>query len=274
MKIIDVLRSAVIELRNNCIEDAIIKSRIVLANLLEIRKEELIVNENKELKEDIVKEYLERINKLCNNYPIQYITHEQEFMGEKFFVNENVLIPRQDTEILVETALKHIIKGNVLELCTGSGIISISIAKKIKDINIIATDVSTKALEVAKINAKKHNVNINFIESDIFDKVEGKYDIIVSNPPYIETETIKKLDEQVKKEPVLALDGGKDGLNFYVEIADNAYKYLNKGGYMFLEIGYNQKEKVMNILKGRYMNISCIKDLAGNDRVIMCMWDG
>ena len=185
--------------------------------------------------------------------PLQYITNHQEFMGYDFFVDENVLIPQPDTEILVEEVLKLAqAKKNctILDMCTGSGCIGISLAKRLqKDVQITLVDISNKALKVAEKNAINNKVNVQLIQSDMFNNIDTskKYDIIVSNPPYIETDEILNLNKQVQNEPHLALDGGKDGLDFYRIFANEAYKYLNKGGYLCLEIGYNQKEKVIQL---------------------------
>ena len=192
-----------------------------------------------------------------------------------FYVDENVLVPRPDTEILVEEVIniaKQINKSkiNILDLCTGSGAIAVSIGAYIKNAKITAADISSKALNVAKENAKKNNVQIELIKSDMFENVTGKYDIIVSNPPYIETKTIRSLDKDVQNEPIIALDGGDDGLDFYRIIAYNADKFLKEDGKIFVEIGYNQKESVMKIFNTNFTNITCVKDLAGNDRVIIC----
>jgi len=273
MRVIDVLKEAIEILNDNEINEPIIKSRILLADLLKIRKEELIFNELKELEPEVVRLYMNRIYKLCEDYPLQYIIGRQEFMGYTFEVNENVLIPRNDTEILVEEAFKYA-HNDVLELCTGSGAIAISLAKKYDDVKIVATDISNKALEVARNNAYLHEVDIDFLNSDLFENVQGKYDLIIANPPYIETEKIKMLEKQVRKEPLIALDGGKDGLFFYRRIAVRANDFLKNDGYMCLEIGYNQKKSVIEILKGKYDEIKCIKDLSGNDRVIVCKKKG
>ena len=216
------------------------------------------------------------IDKIINGKPIQYITNEQEFMKLKFYVDENVLIPQPDTEILVEKVINDIKDKEVkiLDLCTGSGVIAISLAKYINTSKIFATDISNKAIQIAKLNAEKNLVHkkIEFILSDMFKNInEDKYDVIVSNPPYIKTEVIKTLDKQVKHEPILALDGGIDGLNFYKIIAENAYKFLNNRGKIYLEIGYDQKDQVIELLKNtlKYKDIICIKDLNLNDRVVI-----
>lgn len=216
------------------------------------------------------------IKKIIEGKPIQYITNYQEFMKLQFYVNENVLIPQPDTEILVEQVInenknKNI---NILDLCTGSGAIGISIAKYIEKSNIIATDISSKALQIAKLNAEKNLVHkkIEFILSDMFKDIgKRSFDIIVSNPPYIKTKIIKNLDKTVQNEPSLALDGGMDGLKFYKIIAQKAHEFLNKNGKIYLEIGYDQKDDVVNLLKNtfKYKDIICIKDLEQNDRVII-----
>ena len=200
-------------------------------------------------------------------------------MKLSFYVDENVLIPRPDTEILVEEAISICKKNNytkILDLCTGSGAIAVSLAKYLENVDITAVDISNNALKIAKRNARSNNVEekITFIESDLFDNLSNnKYDIIVSNPPYIKKEEINYLDKEVKREPRLALDGGMDGLDFYRKIAQNAFKYLNNKGTLCLEIGFNQKEKVINLLKkeGKYTNIYCKKDLGQNDRCLICL---
>ena len=165
-------------------------------------------------------------------------------------------------------------KCEILDLCTGSGAIAISLAKYINESNIVASDISMKALQIAKLNAEKNLVRkkIEFIESDMFDKIyKEDFDIIVSNPPYIKTKVIEKLDRQVKNEPYIALDGGADGLKFYKIIIENAYKYIKNEGKVFLEIGYDQKNELINLFKenNHYENIYSKKDLGGNDRIIV-----
>ena len=216
------------------------------------------------------------IDKIINVKQIQYITNEQEFMKLKFYVDENVLIPQPDTEIIVEKVIDEFKDKElkILDLCTGSGTIAISLAKYIERCNILATDISSKAIQIAKLNAEKNQVHkkIEFVLSDMFEEIrKDKFDIIVSNPPYIKTEVIKTLDKQVQNEPKLALDGGINGLKFYEIISKNAYKFLNNNGKIYLEIGYDQKNDVIDLLKKtqKYKDIICIKDLELNDRLIV-----
>ena len=216
------------------------------------------------------------IDKIINGKPIQYITNEQEFMKLKFYVDENVLIPQPDTEILAEKIIDEYSDKEVKiwDLCTRSGAIAISLAKYIKKSNIIATDISNKDIQIAKLNAEKNLVHkkIKFILSDMFKNIENDtFDLIVSNPPYIKTDVINNLEKSVQNEPNIALDGGEDGLKFYKIIAENAYKFLNNNGKLYLEIGFDQKENVINLLQKtyKYNEITCIKDLAGNDRLII-----
>ena len=229
-------------------------------------------------------------------------------MGLNFYVDEDVLIPQPDTEILVEEVIKYCneLRNNepedketnkdykeniekepiinkedkninkktikILDLCTGSGIIGISIYKYLENVEIYASDISQKALNIAEKNTNLNNAKINFINSDMFENIHIKdFDIIVSNPPYIESKVIKSLSKEVQNEPKLALDGGEDGLKFYRSILENAKDYLRKNGAIFLEIGYDQKEKIEEILKSYkiYKETKCIKDFGGNNRVII-----
>lgn len=267
------LEYAIKMLKENNIEDAIIKAKILLSNILGKPKEYLIINSEQEMeqcKETLLKEYIEEIIK---GKPLQYITKTQEFFGIEFYVDENVLIPQPDTEILVEEVIKiasNTNKKSILDLCTGSGAIAISLSENIDNANITATDISDKALEIAMKNDKKHKVI--FKKSDMFQNLENeKFDIIVSNPPYIKTEIIKSLNKDVQQEPMIALDGGQDGLDFYRIIANEANEHLNPGGYLCLEIGEDQKEEVIELLgKMNYKNIYSKKDFARNDRIIIC----
>lgn len=271
MKIKEIQKIANDELKN--IKEANLKIRILFSKVLNIPKEFLLAHSEDEISDFQKEQILEGIKKLNNNIPIQYIVNEQEFMGLKFFVNENVLIPQPDTEILVEEIINNYKerKIKILDLCTGSGCIAISLKKYLPQAEIFASDISEKALNIAQNNAKQNNTEINFIKSDLFQNLQDKFDIIVSNPPYIKTDIIKTLDEEVQNEPIIALDGGNDGLDFYEKILKEAYNYLKDEGKLYLEIGYDQKEDLINLYKNdkRYKNIECIKDLANNDRVII-----
>lgn len=266
-------------LKENNIDEPILKTRIILVNILSESKEYLIIHEKEELSKEVEELYIANIQKLCNDIPLQYIINRQEFMGLEFYVDENVLIPQPDTEILVEEVIdisKREGKKNILDLCTGSGAIGISIANSISECNITLSDISKDALEVAKENCIKHKVEdrVTIIQSDLFENIDenNKFDIIVSNPPYIKTDVIKTLDKEVQNEPILALDGGEDGLKIYRRIINGAYKFLEIDGYLCLEIGYDQKDEVIKLIEniGEYTNIYSKKDLAGNDRIVVC----
>lgn len=277
MIIKDLLKNGADKLKENNIEGANNISRILFANILNVSKEYLIMHDKEEVMDENIDEFYTDIEKIVEGYPLQYITNNQEFMKLNFYVDENVLIPQPDTEILVEKVLEIVNKNykntsiNILDLCTGSGAIAISIAKNIQNCMIEASDISNDALNIAKRNAKDNNVNIEFINSNLFERIYNKFDIIVSNPPYIESSIIKTLSRDVQNEPLIALDGGEDGLEFYRKIALNAYKFMKNNGYILLEIGYNQKEKVIEILENieKYVEIQCIKDYNNNDRVII-----
>ena len=259
------------------VEDSSHKADILLQFFLKMKKTWLVIHMQETVEEEKVTKYLNAIEEVIGGKPVQYITNEQSFMNLKFYVDENVLIPQPDTEVLVETALTEVDKTiKILDLCTGSGAIAVALEHFLeeKEVEIVATDISEKALEIAKKNAISNNANtkIKFIQSDLFAQIpKQKFDLIVSNPPYIETETIKTLSKEVQNEPKIALDGGEDGLAFYRRIAKEAFDYLEYGGKLLLEIGYNQKEKVMALLQKekKYVNIRCIKDFENRDRVIM-----
>lgn len=271
------------ELNKNEIEDSLLKVRILLTDILKQSKEYLVINNTKELSSQEEKEFKEKIEKLKLGYPIQYITNKQFFRNCEFYVDKNVLIPQPDTEILVEEAIKILKektfqknKINILDLCTGSGAIIVSLGKELEKIsekyNFYGTDISEKAIEIAQKNANSNNVNVKFYLGDLFESinVNEKFDLIVSNPPYIETDVIKTLSLEVQKEPIIALDGGITGLDFYKRIAKESKKFLTTKGYLILEIGYNQMEAVCSILKNENFKIvSRVKDYANNDRVIV-----
>lgn len=274
MTIEENLKIAINNLKEKSIEEPMLKARLLLCYILGVEKEYLIIHSNEYLETKQEEEYRRAIQRLVQGYPIQYITNYQEFMKLDFYVDENVLIPRADTEITVEEVIaycKNKENLKILDLCTGSGAIAISISKYVKKCEITAVDISGKALEVAKKNAINNDAkNINWILSDLFEKVEDKFDIIVSNPPYIKKQVILQLDEQIQKEPNLALDGGDDGLDFYRKIIQEAPKYLKENGEIFLEIGYDQKEEVITLINNtnEYTAVQTKKDLAGNDRMV------
>lgn len=276
MTIEDLMIYGTRELEKKNIEDAKLKAKMLLAFLMETSKEYLILHKGEELNDHIIERYKEGVQKIKKGIPLQYITHSQEFMGLSFYVDENVLIPRFDTENLVMEIFEIVKKQEnlkILDMCTGSGIIAISLAKKLKGSKIYATDISPKALEIAKKNSEINHTSIELIQSDMFKDIPEKdFDIIVSNPPYIETTTIQQLNQDVQQEPVIALDGGKDGLKFYRILAKQACQYLRSNGLLAMEIGYNQRESVTKILQStkKYQNINCKKDLSGNDRIILC----
>ena len=216
-------------------------------------------------------EYEIAVKKRAERIPLQYITGEQEFMGLNFKVNSNVLIPRQDTETLVEEALKICQPGmKVLDLGTGSGCIVISIMKNAPGMTATGSDISKQALLVAKENGKLHEADIEWVRSNLYENITGRYDLIVSNPPYIAQADMLNLMPEVRDfEPAGALDGGEDGLDFYRQIVAKSGDYLNKDGYLYLEIGYDQGPAVTNMMcAAGYREVSVIKDLARHERVV------
>lgn len=226
---------------------------------------------NEEMIKEQEKEYMALLEKRAERIPLQYITGEQDFMGLTFKVNPGVLIPRQDTETLVEEALKAVTPGmEVLDLCTGSGCIAVSLAKFVPGAKVQGVDISPEALKVSEENARRNGVNVHFFLSDMFGQVEGKFDMIVSNPPYIPTGEIQGLMPEVKDfEPHLALDGKEDGLWFYRILAGEGKKYLKPRGMLMVEIGCDQGKDVSRIFKDNgYCDIKVRKDLAGLDRVV------
>ena len=223
---------------------------------------------------DLEAKYLSRIEKRKKHIPLQYIINKQNFYGLDFYVDESVLIPRYDTENIVDRIVKDCKENkclSVLDLCTGSGCIAVCLKKNGFE-KVYAADISDKALAVAKHNAKLNNADIIFLQSDLYENFpkEIRFDIIVSNPPYISTDKIAELETQVKDfEPKLALDGGKDGLDFYKKILKLSKDFINKSGRLYLEIGYDQAKEVVDLAKKEgYYNIQIIKDLSGRDRGI------
>ena len=277
------------------VSDADLDCKLLYCFMRNITRTQLILMYQNVLEDRLCDEYFRLIDERASGKPLQYITGTQEFMGLEFDVNESVLIPRQDTETMVEDVISVIKDGalrgeslegtgrrewDILDLCTGSGAIGISLAKLLTGVkvNVTCSDVSKAALEVARKNAGKLGVSkcIKFAEGDMFAPFDGrfkkkKFDLIVSNPPYIESDVIPTLQTEVKDhEPMSALDGGDDGLDFYRIIAGEAGGFLKKRGVLFLEIGCDQGNAVRELLTeaGGYSDIRCLKDLAGRDRII------
>ena len=270
MKLKDVLKYAEQKLKDGGIKEYKSDARFLTTDFLNGDLSAVIITPSKEVD---IKALDEMLDKRISGVPCQYVTKNVQFMSLDFEVSPDVLIPRQDTELLVETLLK--IRPNspeILDICTGSGCIAVSLAKYINCKTVRACDISEKALEIARKNADKNGVNIEFYQDDILnsEKYDEKYDIVVSNPPYIETDVVLTLDSVVKDyEPKIALDGGEDGLKFYHSIAGYAAKVLKNGGLLALEIGYNQAQSVRDILiKNGYENITLMQDFGGNDRVL------
>ncbi len=277
MQIKEAMRKGMIKLKTNDVKEPSLKARLLMQYILNRPREYILVHDDKQLTLRQNVDYFKLIKKLIEGVPLQHITHQQEFMKLMFYVDENVLIPRPDTEVLVEEVIKlakSINAKKILDLCTGSGAIAVSLAKYIEGSQITATDISRKALSIAKLNATNNDVEdrITFVSSDLFQNIsEEKYDIIVSNPPYIKRKVIKTLDEEVKREPIIALDGGNDGLDFYKKIIGNAYQYLKYKGYLCLEIGYDQKDEVIDLInkEEKYIDTYSKKDLFDNDRIVI-----
>ncbi len=263
------------------IMDSDLDAWILVEKICNISRTEYFVKMHDEVPEEMVEQYFAAIDKRITHYPIQYIIGEWSFMGLPFKVNENVLVPRQDTEVLVEKAMRIIREEmpdpdkkeiRILDMCTGSGCIGISLAKNFQNVFVVGADISKGALEIAKENAELNGVNnIEFIESDLYSKVQGKFDILISNPPYIKSADIEELMSEVKDyEPRIALDGSEDGLEFYRRIIEKGKEFIKEDGYILFEIGYDQREQVKELLREKgYSDIEALKDFAGNDRVVL-----
>jgi len=266
----ELLQTAREKLKQQEIADADVDAWYLLAHVFNIKRTQLLLHKDEPAPEKERLNFLFLVDKRAKHIPLQHLIGTQEFMGIEFEVNSDVLIPRQDTETLVEEVLKVCEDKSVLDMCTGSGCIIISLAKLCKLKRAVGVDISEKALLVASRNATKNEVNIEYINSNLFEQVEGSYDIIVSNPPYIPTDEIDTLMPEVRShEPILALDGSGDGLEFYHRIASEAKMYLNENGYIFFEIGHNQGEDVEKILiNAGFVDVQVKKDLSGLDRVV------
>ena len=236
-----------------------------------------LTHKESKLTQEEVTQYRIMLTKRAEHIPLQYITGFAPFMDLVFKVNSSVLIPRFDTENLVLRAAKVIKDGDrVLDLCTGSGCIILSLKNRYPMIDAVASDISRAALLVAKENAKSYNMDVDFVRSDMFDKIRGRFDLIVSNPPYIKSAVIETLDKEVKDfEPYEALDGREDGLFFYRQIAAKAKEHLTRNGHLALEIGDDQGEEVSDILLYEgYTPVDVYRDLNNKDRVIIAGYKG
>jgi release factor glutamine methyltransferase len=257
----EALEKATKFLEENEIENAKNDAKEILKSTLDLSEEKLFLSREKKLAESKV--FFDKISKRANHIPLQYILGKVIFYESEFFIDENVLIPRQETEILVKQVIKFINKLKnrkikVLDLCTGSGIIGISLAKKFREINIIASDISKKALKVAKKNAGSLK-NISFIESNLFENIKEKFNIIISNPPYISETEFNSLSLEVLKEPKIAITDKSDGLSFYKNIIEKAKDFLIQNGEIFFEIGYGMEKDIIKIAENNDFELREIK---------------
>ena len=274
------------------IADAKRDSNTLYCFLVGIPESKMLTEYQYTLQDILCERYFELIDRRASGEPLQYIVGNTAFMGLPFKVNPSVLIPRQDTETLVEDAISIISKGElrnevfglerrsweVLDLCTGSGAIGISIAKLLPKTNVTMSDISNEALSVAKENAALNSVNKNvkFVSGNLLEPFHGrlgpkKFDLIISNPPYIPSSVIATLQKEIREhEPMIALDGGDDGLDCYRKLAEEVPKHLKKGGILLMEIGHDQRDAVTKLLEdnGSFVTVRCYKDLAGKDRII------
>lgn len=272
--------SGIRRLKECNIDNADYDSFALLSDIIGLDRTYYLMHGDEPVSEENMQMFNEYISRRCSHEPLQYILGKAWFYGREYIVNENVLIPRADTEVLIEQTLKQIDRGNlksarILDMCTGSGCIAVTLALEVKESCVAAVDLSKEALQVAEKNCDKLSAgNVLLIQSDLFDKLgnyrKEQFDIIVSNPPYIETEVIGTLAEEVRRfEPKMALDGMGDGLYFYRKITEEATHFLKNGGYLLYEIGYNQGEAVSDIMRAAgFENIEVIKDYAGLDRVV------
>jgi len=258
------------------IEEAALDARLLLEAVCGTDRNDLLVHGEQPVAPEAEEKYLNWIRQRAEHIPLQQLTGEQGFVGLTFSVNEHVLIPRQDTEILVEEVLKELHDGmRVLDMCTGSGCILLSLLHYSNDCEGLGVDLSAEALEVAgrnvlKVLTPEKAEHAHFLQSDLFEKVEGKFEIIVSNPPYIASAEVEKLMPEVRDhEPRMALDGTEDGLYFYRRIIEEAGKHLVSSGMLFFEIGYDQGQAVSELMRTEgYCDVQVVQDYAGLDRVV------
>lgn len=259
------------------IQDASLDARLLLEEICGTNRNDLLVHGDREVTEHQRECYVNSIELRRKHIPLQHILGYQEFMGLKFRVTGDVLVPRQDTETLVEEVMRNLHDGmHILDMCTGSGCILLSLLRYSNDCVGTGCDISEKALEIARENARDLGLEAEFLQGDLFEKVKGKYEIIVSNPPYIASGEIQGLMEEVRDyDPPEALDGGEDGLDFYREIVKKAGEHLYPGGMLFFEIGCGQGEEVSGYMRqAGYKEVMVCKDLSGLDRVVSGIYGG
>lgn len=260
------------ELRSAGIEECKIDSWYLLEHVIRRDRSWYFVHMEEDAAAEEVSRYEELIHKRSRHIPLQHLTGTAYFMGLEFKVDDNVLIPRQDTEVLVEEALRRIKPGaEILDMCTGSGCILLSILYNVENAVGTGADISLNALQIARENSRRLGIKAKFIHSDLFAEVKGTFDVIVSNPPYIPADAIPGLMEEVREhEPRMALDGGRDGLDFYRKIVGSSLEYLRSGGWLLFEIGQEQGADVMKMMQDAGMEeIEVVQDLAGLDRVVI-----
>ena len=272
--IFNILQQATEFLKSNNIKEAQLDAEILLCGILEVSRSKLYILRRESITEEQYKKYKEYLNRRITREPVDYILGNSEFMGLNFNVNSNVLIPRQETELIVEHANKFIKETkakNILDLCTGSGCVAVSLAYYNDNVSVVASDVSEAALEVAKSNALINNVSekIKFIKSDMFNNIiDEKFDIIISNPPYVKNDEYKGLEKEIFFEPKIAFLADDDGLTFYRIIAQKAKQYLNKKGMLLLELNSNISSKVADLFND-FNSVSIVKDYSGLDRILI-----
>mgnify|MGYP000897431914 CR=1 FL=1 len=259
------------KLKEAQLEEAQLEARLLLEEICGTDHNTLLCHGDREVSEKEEEQYRKTIEQRAQHVPLQHILGYQDFMGLRFHVNEHVLIPRQDTEILAEEAMRYLHDGmRILDLCTGSGCILLSLLHYSNDCEGVGVDISKEALLVAKENAASLGIETDFVESDLYERVTGKFDLLVSNPPYIESAVIPTLMEEVRGyDPYIALDGGEDGLDFYRRIIGGAQDYLKRGGQILMEIGSGQAQAVSELLReAGFKEIDVCRDFAGLDRVV------
>lgn len=259
------------KLKEAQIGEAQLDARLLLEEVCGTDHNTLLCHGDREVSEAEEEQYRKALEQRAVHVPLQHLLGYQDFMGLRFQVNEYVLIPRQDTEILVEEAMRYLHDGmRILDLCTGSGCILLSLLHYSNDCEGVGVDISQEALQIAAQNAELLGIRADFLKSDLYEKVTGKFDLLVSNPPYIERAVIPTLMEEVREyDPYIALDGGEDGLDFYRRIIGGAQDYLKRGGQILMEIGSGQAQAVSELLReAGFKEIDVCRDFAGLDRVV------